>query len=225
MTDRKQQDLCLRGNQADALYNEGRYREALVAYTRLLKEMEKSGTVDSYLVAKATLAVLLTQIRLGQLQEAVSVWTAQMEDSLFGIGIYGIEHAQTTVHDLICYDFICAYLHTVTAANKDEASEAVNQYMSRICEYLIEQDEKEMLRLALSNWKQHLNEIHGSRPPLAFVKPLIEIEKAFFGEPVRLQSIGFPQPADWERPAGFEEMSRVLEHTSDAPKTKRLRGA
>lgn len=225
MTHRQQTDLCTRGNQADVLYKEGRYREALNAYGRLIKEMEKSGTVDSYLVAKATLAILLTQIRLGQLQEAVSVWTAQMEDSLFGIGIYGIEHAQTTVHDLICYDFVCAYLHTVTASDKDEAAGAVNQYMSRICEFLVEQDDKQMLRLALSNWKQHLNEIYGSRPPLAAVQSLIDLERALFASPVPLQAIGFPLPADWEKPQGFEELSRVREYTNEAPKVKRLRGA
>ena len=209
MGDTQYKDFCTTGMKADKLYSEGRYREALTLYGRLLKDVERSGKAESFLVAKITLGLLLTNIRMGNFQEAVRIWTANLDESIYGIGIYGLEHAQTSIHDLICYDFVCAYLHSLTSEDKAQASTAVNQYMSRVCEHLREIGDQNLLRLAVSNWKQHLNEIFGSRLPFEAASSLIEIERDLFKDSVKLQAIGFPQPSDWERPTHFQEMSRV----------------
>jgi hypothetical protein len=211
MSNARYKEFCTTGTKADTLYREGRYREAQALYHRLLKDVERSGHVESFLAAKITLGLLLTHIRMGQLKEAVSIWTSHIEDSLFGIGIYGLEHAQTHVQDLICYDFVCAYLHSLTAQDPSHSGDAVNMYMSRVCEHYRETGEDDMIRLAVSNWKQHLNEVHGSRLPHQAAAELIKAEREYVGESVKPQPIGFPMPADWERPAGYEEMSRVLD--------------
>ncbi len=220
MADKQYKEFCVTGMKADALYNDSRYREAQAMYQRLLRDVERSGNLDSFLVSKITLGLLLTHVRMGQFQEAVAIWTANLDESLYGIGIYGLEHAQCSVHDLICYDFVCAYLHSLTASDKQEAAKAVNQYMSRVCEQLQETGETEYLKTAVSNWKQHLNEIFGSRLPMDVASSLIETERALFGESTKHQPIGFPVPSDWDRPAHFQEMSRVVAATPKKQKKK-----
>lgn len=204
------QKFCKVGQEADALFNQGRYHEAHTGYVRLLKEIETSRLVDSYLLSKITLGLLMTHIKLGEYPKAFAIWNANLEDSLFGVGIYGLEHAQTSVHDMMCYDFVCAFLHSLSAGDKKDSAKAVNQYMSRICEHLLEDGDKKSLRLAISNWKQHLKEIFGSSLPHAAATPLIEFERRLGGDSVPLQGIGFPTPSVWEKPEGFREVSRLI---------------
>ncbi|MCM2282506.1 MAG: hypothetical protein NDI61_11750 [Bdellovibrionaceae bacterium] len=217
MKDTLFQKFCKVGQEADALFHLGRYREAHVGYARLLQEIENSRLVDSYLLSKITLGLLMTHIKLGEYPQAFAIWNSTAEDSLFGLGIYGLEHAQTSVQDMICYDFVCAFLHSLSAGDKDDAATAVNQYMSRICEHFFDLSDEPMLRLAISNWKQHLKEIFGSSLPHASAKPLIETERRLMsalaigrGGAVRLQGLGFPPLSAWEKPEGFREVSHII---------------
>ncbi len=202
--------FCRKGEAADALYNKGLFIEAHDAYAKLLLELENSRVFDSYLLSKITLGLLLTHIRSGKLQLAFTIWNANMEESLFGIGIYALEHAQTSIQDMLLYDFVCACLHSFSGGNKDGAASAVNQYMSRICEHLHEQADSATLRLAISNWKTHLKEIFGNSIPHRLAEPLITAERDLKGEPLRLQALGFPSLSGWEKPEGFREMSHLI---------------
>lgn len=206
--------FCTAGQEADRYFQEGRYREAHAGYARLLHEIETSRLVDSYLLSKITLGLLMSHIKLGEYPKAFVIWNSNLEDSLFGLGIYGLEHAQTSVHDMICYDFVCAFLHSLSDGDKDDSAAAVNQYMSRICEHLFDSGDEKTLRQAISNWKQHLKEIFPSSLPHHAAKPLIETEQRLMaitgGGPVRLEGIGFPPPSVWEKPEGFREVSHVI---------------
>lgn len=202
--------FCKVGQEADALFNQGRYREAHTGYVRLLREIETSRLADSYLISKITLGLLMTHIKLGEYSKAFAIWNAEIEASLFGIGIYGLEHAQTSVHDMMCYDFVCAFLHSLSDGDKREAAKAVNLYMSRVCEHLTEEGDKKSMRMAISNWKQHLKEIFGSSLPHVAANPLIDAERLLGGDPVPLQGIGFPPPSIWQKPEGFREVSRLI---------------
>ncbi len=202
--------FCRKGEKADALYNGGHFTEAHDAYAKLLLELENSRVFDSYLLSRITLGLLLTHIRSGKLQPAFSIWNANMEESLFGIGIYALEHAQTSIQEMLLYDFVCACLHSFSGGNKDGAASAVNQYMSRICEHLREQQDTQTLRLAVNNWKTHLKEIFGNSIPHRFAEQLITAEREIKGEPLRPQAIGFPALSAWEKPEGFREMSHLI---------------
>lgn len=201
---------CRSGERADTQLRQGRAREALKIYSEMISTIEKDGEVDSYLLAKVTLGVLRCHVKLSDYKSAFKVWNASIEDGLFGIGIYALENAQTTVQDMLTYDMMCAFLHTLAAAEKTESASAVNQYLSRVCEHAIEEGDRKTLNLALSNWKQHLREIYSTSIPHEFAVPLIKFEREL-GTTVTPQPIDFPWPTAWEKPADFQEMSRVIQ--------------
>jgi len=188
----------------------------LKVFSDMSKELETSGNFDSYLAAKVTLGLLRCYVKTGDFKGAFKVWNANLEESFHGIGIYALESAQTTVKDMVTYDMLCAFLHTLTDSDKDQAASAVNQYLSRVCEQALEEGNRAMMKTAISNWKHHLRDLFGAPLPIEFAAPLIQFEKTF-GESVRPQPIDFPQGSDWEKPRDFLEMSRFTE----IKKTKR----
>ena len=202
---------CRSGERADTHLRQGRAGEALKIYNEMISSIETDGEVDSYLLAKVTLGVLRCQVKLGDFKGAFKVWNATLDDGLHGIGIYALENAQTTVQDMLTYDMMCAFLHTLAAADKNESASAVNQYLSRVCEHAIEEGDRKVLSLALSNWKQHLREIFATSIPHQYAVPLIKFERESLGEQVAPQSIDFPWPTAWEKPTDFQEMSRVMQ--------------
>ncbi len=210
MDNKKFKDFCHRGEGADALYTQGKYPQACQAYLELLTQIDQHGEVDSFLLAKITLGLMRSQLKMAQIQQAFSIWNSDMEDSLFGIGIYALENAQTDVHDLVSYDLICAYLHSVSAANPESTGRAVNQYMSRVCEHAWEAGDLPLMKGAISNWKQHLKDVFPTHTPPSLIHALIEFERKL-PEPVRLQALEFGPISSWERPVGFQEMSRVVD--------------
>lgn len=209
--DRKRlQELCTLGEKADQVLNEGRAREALKLFNDIKKDLEKKGDFDSYIAAKITLSLLRCYVKLGDFKHAYAIWNANLEESLHGIGIYSLESAQTTVADMLTYDMLCAFLHTLGDSDRTATASAVNQYLSRVCEHALEHGDRVTMRMALSNWKTHLREIFGSSLPIDYAKPLIKFEKTL-GDTVKPQPIDFPKPSSWEKPRDFLEMSRMEE--------------
>ncbi len=200
---------CRLGEKADHLCREGKTRDALKVYQEIFGKLER-GDIDSYLMAKVTLGVLRAHVKLGEFKDAYSIWNAGMEESLFGLGIYALESAQTTVHDMITYDMLCAFLHSLSMSDKQSCADAINQYMSRVCEHAEESGDRDLMRLALSNWKQHLREVFPANLPHAAAQPLIHFERDL-DEAVKPRSIDFPMPTEWEKPRDFSEMSRVVQ--------------
>lgn len=217
-------DICERGEKADQLLNEGKARDALKAFNEIMKDLEKKGDFDSYLAAKVTLSVLRCYIKLGDFKRAYAVWNANLEESLQGIGIYSLESAQTTVPDMITYDMLCAFLHTLGDNEKNATASAVNQYLSRVCEHALEQGDRSIMRTALSNWKQHLRDIFGTAVPTEYAKPLIGFEKTL-GDIVKPQAIDFPKSSSWEKPRDFLEMSRLSTFKESKPPRSKKRRA
>ena len=203
-------EICQQGERADELLLRGHAREALAKLNVIVNEINKSGDLDSYLVARCTLSVLRCHLKLGDFKAAFSVWNANMEQSIYGVGIYALESAQTTVKDMIAYDMICAFLHTLADHDKEEAASAVNQYLSRVCEHALENGDRTTMRLALNNWKQHLRDIYNGTIPMEMAKMIIRFERDL-GDQVKTSQIEFPIPSPWEKPADFREMSRVAE--------------
>jgi hypothetical protein len=215
MDNKRLKDLCRRGEQADQMIQNGRTTDALKILTELKADFEKKGDFDSYLAAKLTLSLMLCYVKLGDFKNAYSIWNANLEDSLHGIGIYALESAQTTVEDMIAYDMLCAFLHSIGDSDNASRGKAVNQYLSRVCEHALDEGDRSTTRMALSNWKQHLREVFGSSLPLEHAKPLIQFEKTL-GETVKPTIINFPASSSWEKPRDFLEMSyfgSLDEHT------------
>lgn len=203
-------EICAKGEKANSLIREGRHRDALEALSEIRQDLEKQGQFDSYITGKVTLGLLRCHIKLGNFKTAFEIWNADLESSLHGVGIYALESAQTTVQDMLTYDMICAFLHTLSDSEKPAAATAVNQYLSRVCEHAAENGDRAIMRMALSNWKQHLREIYGSAIPHSSAKSLIRYEQDF-GEIVKPDTISFPDPTSWERPMDFLEMSSFID--------------
>jgi hypothetical protein len=207
---KRHQELCQRGEHAEQLLNDGHVREALKAFDEISADLEKKGDFDSFFAAKITLGQLRCQVKLGNFKAAYQIWNASVEDSLNGIGIYALENAQTTLADMIAYDMICAFLHTLGENDKRTVAAAVNQYLSRVCEQAYEDGNRMVMKAALSNWKQHLRSLFGVTIPHRIAEPLIQYERTL-GESVRPQALEFPAGSGWERPSDFLEMSRFVE--------------
>lgn len=201
--------FCQAGAEADAALNRGEYRNALKAYESILNGVEKSGQVDSYLLAKVTLGTLRCHVKLADFARAVEVWNAHMDESLYGIGVYALEHAQTKIEDLLVYDMLCAFLHTVVDGDKTQSAKAVNLYLSRVCEHAAENGERALMVQALANWKAHLKEIYGGAFPQDVAASLIKFERDF-GEVVKPRAIDFPLTSAWEKPKSFRETSTII---------------
>lgn len=224
MDPKRLEEFCQAGERADTYLRQGRPRDALKIYGEMMGKLEKNKEVDSYLLAKLTLGALRCHVKLGDFKTAFTVWNANMEEGLFGLGIYALESAQTTVHDMITYDMLCAFLHTLADAPTHEAARAVNQYLSRVCEHAVDEADRKTLRMAISNWKQHFKDIFPGVTPYEYVSVLIGFEKQL-GETVKPEPIDFPLPTPWEKPQDFREMSRVVLMNSSphakAPHTNR----
>lgn len=214
MDKRRLDSLCQRGEEAENLLKEGHVREALSAFRNIASDLEQHGDFDSFLAAKVTLALLRCHVKLGDFKSAYQIWNSNLEESLYGLGVYSLESAQTTLKDMIAYDMICAFLHTIGDSDKKTAAAAVNQYLSRVCEQAFEDGDRVAMKTALSNWKQHLRKIFDGSIPHRIAEPLI-LHERIFGESVRPESIDFPAGSGWERPSDFLEISRLAEMRSE----------
>jgi hypothetical protein len=203
------EEFCRLGEKADHLLLAGRTRDALKIYENILRNLKNEETADSYFLAKVTLGVLRGYIKLGDFKSAYDVWNISPDDHGFGIGIYALENAQTTVQDMVTYDMICAFLHSLSDGDHQATATAINQYLSRVCEQSYENGDRSIMMLALSNWKQHLRETFTSAIPLDHARTLIKFEK-LLGETVKLQAIDFPAPTPWEKPDEFREITQIL---------------
>lgn len=209
MDKKRLEEYCRIGEKADEYLRSGKTREALKEYSKITDNLEECREVDSYLMAKVTLGFLRAYIKLGDFKRAYEVWNANLEDGLYGVGIYALESAQTTVRDMLTYDMVCAFLHSLADKDPRESANAVNQYLSRVCEQTYEEGDRKTMLAAISNWKQHLREIFKGTIPHDFARSLIRFEK-LIGESVKAQPIDFPLPTPWEKPSDFREMSRVV---------------
>lgn len=202
------QRFCRDGERADALAAQGRHADAQASYLALLSELEEKGEIDGYLAAKACVGLLASLCKSGAREAAFGAWNASLEDSSLGLGVYALENAQAGVEDLVRYDMVCAYLHSISAAPTGQAAEAINQYLSRVAEYALDSGDRGLLRLTVSNWKAHLKEAFGSAIPHARAEALIAYERKL-GEPARPQPIDFLASTAWAKPEGLRELSRV----------------
>ena len=88
MNKQRLDELCLLGERADELLIRGLTREALKKFNDIGATLEKTGDLDSYLAARVTLSVLRCHLKLADFKSAFNVWNANIEDSVYGVGIY-----------------------------------------------------------------------------------------------------------------------------------------
>lgn len=198
------------GQEIDTWISKNQFSEASQSLADLLQKVRRHKAADSYLLSKVTLSALYLATKQGQWNQAFEIWNAPAEDHVFGLGIYGLEHAQTSVDDLVLYDLLCAFLHSISDAPKETAAHNVNQYLSRVCEKAMEESDFKLLKQTLNNWKIHLREIFKGTIPSKHIQSLIQFEKVL-QEPVRTEPLFFPKPDLWKKHDYFSEMSKIIE--------------
>ena len=162
--------LCASGEKADRLMEARSFDNAIDRYNEIIDVMfNETKSVDSFILAKATLG-LLTATTLGKKSiAACEIWTADSESKL-GMGISLIENAQTSTNDLMVYFSICAYLHSLAIGDPDKQADAVNSYMTKVCTYF-QQEKLEELPQSLSNWLKFIAQVYEDSEPVKSPPP------------------------------------------------------
>ena len=212
----KLDEYCRQGEKADSLYINGKFDKAEKEYHSLLKEMHGSGTIDTFVVSKITLGLLLTYIKKEEFSKAFEIWTSDPEKNIFGIGIMGLgETFQVALHDTMVYYAACAYMYTLIEDEPKNIAEEIAALMESIISYAREK-EPEMLPQIISNWKSHLRDIFNIFIPTEYTKPISAIEKEQ-GVIYPLIDIDLPVPAKWIIDWDTEEHLIGKENSNQTP--------
>jgi hypothetical protein len=186
--------LCLSGEDADRLSQSGQYDEAARAYLALIRRMEKSNFIDSYILSKCVLGLLLNCVLQEDYLSAHEIITSE-DDSYYGIGVALLETGDLSENDRIIYFQICALLHALSVDDLEEAAEHVDELCSIVCEW-VRAKNPAFLGHAVQNWRQLLIELHGQKLPAKKVKSL----QSFYSEklPRTSKDFKFLSPSKWE---------------------------
>ena len=193
-------ELCALGEQGAAALQAKKYDDAAVHYNTIVQRMRRSQFVNGRVLGKAVLGLLVAKIGQGDYRFAHDVWSSDTsnrasEAGLLATGIYMLENNQVDAHDQAVYMFVSAYLHTF-GSQKEIAANAVNIYMSRICDYAVEQ-EPEILPQSLSSWRFALYRIFEEEPPEKFTTHLRTLSETHGLTLSEKGNFVFPRQSPW----------------------------
>jgi hypothetical protein len=197
--------LCKMGNAANALLIPGKYPEAVRAFQAIFDDQFARKQIDTYLMAKAALGIMLAHVQLGQFEEAHSVWLGG-QDERWQIGIQSLDSGALSVSDTILYMQLTAFFHSLSAGDKEQATAAVNSICERLCTYY-QENEPDLLPEMLNQWRLYLDEIHEKRVPTDAQKELKAFAASAGANPSgygKLKLIRTPEP--WESPGDVVEV-------------------
>jgi len=190
------EDYCIQGDRADDLYKKKDFDKAEKEYHAMLKTMHGSGEIDSYIVSKITLGLLLTYIKKGEYDKAFEIWNSDPESNIFGIGVMGLgETFQVSMNDSMVYYFVYTFLYTLLDEEPSERADRIAEIMIMIINYAKDNDEN-ILPQAISNWKQFLTSVFDVFIPQQYTDQITEIETEL-GATYPLIDIDFPNPSEW----------------------------
>jgi hypothetical protein len=191
------EEQCAAGEAADAAWAAREYANAERAYQTLLQKVTAGQELDTFVVAKIALGLLLSHIAQDDEAGAHQIWTQTREDGALGVGVWSLENGQTSVHDLMIYFLICAHLHSLNPA-RDQAVNGVNDFMSRVAAYAAEEDPS-LLPLVVSNWQVHLREIFESELDAVprEARGMFDEYSSRLSAHARLP-LAFPRPSPWK---------------------------
>ncbi|MCK5682636.1 hypothetical protein KAJ27_00885 [bacterium] len=192
MTEQLFNELCKLGNEADSAYNKGNLSPAFENYNQILGTMLEIGDIDSFLVSKGTLGILLSFIMAKQLKEANQIWTTD-QDSLYWIGIDGLENGQVSINDTILYMQVCAYLNAHSEGKSEKRADKVSSLYYRICQFTdhVFADKKAVM---ITNWFLLLKGIFPEKIPEKYNDMIDSIECDDVSES---ECVVFLEPSKW----------------------------
>jgi hypothetical protein len=145
-------DLCKRGEAADLCLRSGEPAEAIAGYQAMIDTMFSKKSVDSFIMGKCALGLMLALIKKNDPEAAGAIWLSdQRHDRREEIGLLAITRGQTSVHDLMIYFMLCAYFHSMSAGDKPAALQSIHRYMGKVADYAFSKDTS-LLPCILNNW-------------------------------------------------------------------------
>jgi hypothetical protein len=186
--------LCSRGQAADRALTAGDFAGAEASYRAVADTMLEARELDSFVCAKATLGLLLALVGQGRHADAHAVWIREIDDVPWGLGVYALEHGHTSVHDLMVYSLVSAFLHSLGAGDREAAADAVESLLGRVLAHAAA-EEPDLAPVALSNWRLHLHEIYEGEVPDRRARARAEAERQHGAAP--LLPLRFAAPSPW----------------------------
>ncbi|WP_067821777.1 hypothetical protein [Nocardia inohanensis] len=184
---------CEAGELADGLLAAGQPGRAAEAYRALITDALGTGRPDLLIMGKSLLGLMQALIFDNRVREAFDVWVDQGPASK--IGILALEQGQTSVHDLIGYRLVEAYLHSLSSGDKTAATQAVDTVMRGCVDYAFAHEPDVVARM-LTNWRRHLTEIYDDAPPPA-VFAQVEVAESRLGYTAPPGPLYWSQPSRW----------------------------
>ena len=189
-----------RGTAADRLLLEKDYATAQAQYYGLLGDIQESKTVDSFLVGKAVLGLLLTKIGQKDSLGAGEIWQSSMNDgTIIGIGINSLEQGQCNTRDAIIYLMASANLYSWCETTDISATQrTIDSMMVDVLGFAVKKHRSWIPKI-LSNWRIHLSNLHGDKeltPQDMFVWQ--KSKNQVFEGLVPATPVWFPSPSEWK---------------------------
>ena len=203
------QQICERGDEANAYFSENPpkaipfstdiYHSAAFYHLDLANHLRENKHRDPFLSAKVTLGYLTAILHNRDSgAEAYSIWTKQSEHEIFDAGIGALERGKTSARDETIYHLACAHLQSF-GADLQAAVRNVQHHTKIVLDYAQRHDDSELVRIAVSNWKKHLEEIaeapYESLPE--DIKAPIEKALQLHTDLTLKDAIGYPMPDSW----------------------------
>jgi len=192
-------EWCALGQRGDDLLADGHLDAALAVHRDLLARISASKVIDSLLVAKSVLSILLCNTLQGEAQSVNVTVTKEMgnDESLEAIGVYALQRGQTEVHDLMIYYTILAWMYSNAAGDQESAAQAVDRYMHTVCDYALEKDQS-LFPQVLINWRAFLQELRDGGPiPNAWAQELDKYIRIYGHALPESAPVLFSSPTPW----------------------------
>ncbi len=159
------QELCRAGERADQLLGRDQGGPSEQAYRRILQRMLSARAVDTYLLAKLTLGIIMCRLLAGDMPTAHQIWLGRApgkDGDFLRLGVQEMESGVCSVQDTLIYQMVGAFFH---ACNPDlkVARESVNQIMSGVYEASA-QHMPDVRDGVLGHWKYCLLRIYDDEP-------------------------------------------------------------
>lgn len=203
-------NFCRLGTQADDLLIGGAFQSAEAARSKLLSQMKGSGQVDTYLLAKMSLARLLGQVLSSDFGPAIREMAHKTQaEGLEELGLLMLARGQVDYIDFLLYSELEATLYSIepqlAQADEQDPLEAINSAMSDLFEMASEKQDPWLAALSLRNWRLHLSNLFGGNDIPQGAQRLWQETKNRFPYEVHPKILCYRWPQAW-----FTEQDVIL---------------
>lgn len=193
---------CERGSSGDQLLELEQFEPALGIYRSLVEDMFAAKLVDSFVLAKCTLGVLLALALKGDQDEACTLWVKNQAEpgtaDPYALGVSFLEQGQCSLFDRLIFTSLAGFFHSMSTGDRAQAVAGIRSQCAPIFERAL-QREPRLVPYLLSNWAFSYVHLFFPEPVPADLRDEVGAARARWGgktlEPARLR---LPGPSPWK---------------------------